>query len=120
MLTQNCDKNNGAQGRGQRAPAEYRPDAPSFSYGRSGGLGRLGFGGQCQGSNLPAFRTLGEMTQNLRPLALRQRLFQESCEEVGVRMLELWIVGTRLPIRITNDGSAFEPLQHDFGYSPHS
>jgi hypothetical protein len=120
MLPQNCDKNYGAQCRGQRAPAEYWPDAPSASYRRSGGLGRLGFGRQCQGRNLPAFRTLGEMAQNLRPLALRQRSFEESCEEVSVRMLEWPIFDCRLLIVQTCDGPSLKPLQHDFWYSPHN
>ena len=120
MLAQNCDQYDGAQCRGQRAPAEYWPHVPSASYRRSGGLGRLGFGGQCQGRNLPAFRTLGEMAQNLRPLALRQRSFEESCEEVGVRMLELPIVDCRSPIVLIAEASSLEPLQHDFGYSPHT
>ena len=120
MLAQNRDKNDGAKCRGQRAPAEYWPDAPAASHRRSGGLGRLGFGRQRQGRNLPAFRTLGEMAQNLRPLALRQRLFQESCEEVGVRMLEWPIFDCRLSIVLTGDGSSFQPLQHDSWYSPHN
>jgi hypothetical protein len=120
MLTQNCDKYDGAHCRGQRAPAEYWPDAPSASHRRSGGLGRLGFGRQRQGRNLPAFRTLGEMAQNLRPLALRQRSFEESCEEVGVRMLELLIVDCRSPIVRPAHVSSLEPVEHDSRYSPHN
>jgi hypothetical protein len=120
MMTQKYDNYDGGQGCRQRTPAEYRPDVPSASYRRSGGPGRLGFGSQRQGRNLPAFRTLGEMAQHLRPLALRQPSFNECRQEVGVWMLELPIVDCRSPIVRPAQAFSLEPVEHDSRYSPHN
>jgi len=60
------------------------------------------------------------MVQNLGPLALRQRSFEECRQQVGVGMFEWPILDCRLPIVLTGDDSSFKPLEHDFWYSPHS